>query len=259
MSTTWRPGHRPDVDRLEVLRPPRHRGEVTVVDAGAGRLADLAGPLVHGVRVALAEDPRAVICDLSSVTGAGEEQVDALMSAAGQYARAWPAAAVAMFCREPVLRNRLRQHPMSEHVPVRASERQAVIAATRSRPATTALLELPPSPLASRLARDFVSRTCLDWELSQGIASACLIVSEFVTNGVLHAGTQMNLAVARHRHVLRVAVRDSSSKPLRARGGPETGRRIHGRGLTLVEAVSRAWGVLPTADGGKVVWAVLDV
>jgi anti-sigma regulatory factor (Ser/Thr protein kinase) len=134
-----------------------------------------------------------------------------------------------------------------------------VIAATRAEPATTALMELSPSLMASRAARDFVSRTCLDWELSHGIASACLIVSEIVTNGVLHAGTPLYLSVARQRRVLRVAVRDSSSKPLRAQSGPELGKRIHGRGLTLVDAVSRAWGVLPTADGGKVVWAALDV
>ena len=29
-------------------------------------------------------------------------------------------------------------------------------------------------------------------------------------------------------------------------------------GLALIAELSRAWGVLPTADNGKVVWAVLD-
>jgi hypothetical protein len=29
--------------------------------------------------------------------------------------------------------------------------------------------------------------------------------------------------------------------------------------MLLVAAFSESWGVLPTADGGKVVWAVLDV
>jgi hypothetical protein len=29
--------------------------------------------------------------------------------------------------------------------------------------------------------------------------------------------------------------------------------------MLLVAALSRAWGVLPTAEEGKVVWAVLDV
>jgi hypothetical protein len=34
---------------------------------------------------------------------------------------------------------------------------------------------------------------------------------------------------------------------------------VGGRGLALIAACSRAWGVLPTVDGDKVVWAVLDV
>ena len=38
--------------------------------------------------------------------------------------------------------------------------------------------------------------------------------------------------------------------------GVESARISH-RGLLLVAAVSESWGVLPTSDGGKVVWAVL--
>jgi hypothetical protein len=33
---------------------------------------------------------------------------------------------------------------------------------------------------------------------------------------------------------------------------------LRGRKLTVVAGLSRAFGVLPTADGGKAVWAVLD-
>jgi anti-sigma regulatory factor (Ser/Thr protein kinase) len=118
-------------------------------------------------------------------------------------------------------------------------------------------LLLSPHITASRIGRDFVSRTCLDWGLAQGIASACLVVSELVTNGLRHAVTDMELALARHGGVLRLALRDHSADSLREQAlNPDS---LGGRGLALVAACSRAWGVLPTADGGKVVWTVLDV
>jgi hypothetical protein len=67
----------------------------------------------------------------------------------------------------------------------------------------------------------------------------------------------MELALARHGGILRLALRDHSREPLR-QSSPDL-ESVGGRGLALVAACSRAWGVLPTADGGKVVWTVLDV
>lgn len=127
----------------------------------------------------------------------------------------------------------------------------------RTAPPVTARLGLAPHVTASRVARDFVSRTCLDWGLAPAIASACLVVSELVTNGLRHAVTDMDLTLARHGGILRLALRDRSDAPLHPQA-PDLDS-VGGRGLALVGACSRAWGVLPTADGGKVVWAVLDV
>lgn len=146
---------------------------------------------------------------------------------------------------------------MSEYVLLRTTRRQALAAVERIAPPTTVRLQLAPHATASRVARDFVSRTCLDWGLAQVIASACLVVSELVTNGLRHAVTDMELAVARHGGILRLALRDRSSEPLRQPSHDL--ESIGGRGLALVAACSRAWGALPTADGGKVVWTVLDV
>lgn len=228
-----------------------------MVVAGAGRLADVVSDLGRAVLLALAEDPKAVVCDLTAVFDGPAADARALLATAGQQVRDWPAVPVAMPCPNPVLRRRLRQQPMSEHVLLRATVQQALAAASRTAPPATARLQLAPSATASRLARDFVSRTCLDWGLAQGIAAACLVVSELVTNGLRHAVTDMDLALARHGGVLRLALRDRSSEPRREQARDLAS--VHGRGLALVDACSRAWGVLPTADGGKVVWAVLDV
>ena len=78
-----------------------------------------------------------------------------------------------------------------------------------------------------------------------------------VTNALLHAGTMLQLSVARCEHRLRVAVGDGGTR--RPRAQPMDTSRVTGRGMLLVAAFSRSWGVLPTVDGGKVVWSVLEV
>ncbi len=114
---------------------------------------------------------------------------------------------------------------------------------------------LAPHPTAPRAARDLVSRTLLEWRLSQQIPDACLVVSELVTNAMIHAGTDIDLTVAEHRRSVRIAVRDQSQDlPVEQQVRSDE----NGRGLGIVAELSSAWGVLPHADGGKVVWAVLD-
>lgn len=254
MSSTPESGQR-------VVPPPlslwsARRGEVAVV-AGVGRLEDVVADLRRAVLLALAEDPSAVVCDLTGVSDGSDADARVLLTTMAQRVRDWPAVPLALPCPNGALRQRLRDQPLSEHVLLRATVRQAMAAVGRSTAPTTARLELAPHVTASRVARDFVSRTCLDWGIAQAIASACLVVSELVTNGLRHAATDMDLTLAWHGGLLRLALRDRSSQPLPdPRPDPDS---VDGRGLALVAACSRAWGVLPTADGGKVVWAVVDV
>jgi hypothetical protein len=225
--------------------------------SSTGRLADVVGDLRRAVLLALAEEPQAVVCDLSGVVDGSDADARLLVAAAGQQVRDWPALPVAMPCPNVALRRRLRQQPMSEYVLVSTTMRQALAAVGRVAPPITARRQLAPQATASRLARDFVSRTCLDWGLAQGIASACLVVSELVTNGLRHAVADLELALARHGGLLRLSLRQPGAG-LSSTDIPDVDN-VGGRGLALVDACSRAWGVLPTADGGKVVWAVLDV
>jgi hypothetical protein len=229
------------------------RDEIAVV-AGEGRLEDVG----RAVLLALAEDPRAVVCDLGAVIDGSDADARLLLASVGQQVRDWPAVPVAMPCPDPVLRRLLRRAPLSQHVLVPATLPQALTAVRSSTRPVTARLRLAPSATASRLARDFVSRTCLDWGLAQGIAAACLVVSELVTNGSRHAVTDLDLALARQGRNLRLALRLAAPAGLPEQAATDVDR-ARGRGLGLVDACSRAWGVLPAADGGKVVWAVLDV
>ena len=95
----------------------------------------------------------------------------------------------------------------------------------------------------------------LDWGLGTLIPAASLVVSEFATTSTFHAGTHIALSVAWSRGALRLIVGDNSPEPPRQRF-PQFDQ--HGRARSAVDGLNRAVGVLPTANGGKVVWAVLN-
>jgi hypothetical protein len=118
--------------------------------------------------------------------------------------------------------------------------------------------ELAGAPPSARDARRLVARTLRDWGLEHLVDSASLLVSEVVTNAVLHARTPLCLEIVRRGPAVRVSVADGSPRP------PE--RRHHGRqaatgrGLGLLSVVASDWGS-GTADDPwrKDVWFELPV
>ncbi|WP_251096083.1 SpoIIE family protein phosphatase [Streptomyces sp. Caat 7-52] len=111
-------------------------------------------------------------------------------------------------------------------------------------------------PEAVRHARRFTRRTLRAWGVPRDtIEEALLVVSELVTNALVHTGGPVRLDMSLVNHRLRLAVADSSPRsPVKPTsiGWEATG----GRGILLVEAVSAAWGTVPVS-GGKQVWADL--
>ncbi|HEX7186596.1 MAG TPA: ATP-binding protein [Actinomycetes bacterium] len=236
-----------------VSEAPSLRG-VSVVLAG-GRLDDTGADLQQNVLQALADSPRAVLCDLGAVTAGSDAAVRDLVAGVGQQVQDWPAVPIAISCLEADLRHRLREEPLSRLLSVRATARLAMDSVAGAARPPSARLDLDAVPAASRHARDLARRTLLDWGMTQLFASAALVVSELVANAVVHAGTPLRVTLGRHDGAVRLAVRDGSPEPVRRRM-PGFDRE-NGRGLYLVEACARAWGVLPTVQGGKVVWVVL--
>ncbi len=114
--------------------------------------------------------------------------------------------------------------------------------------------ELPVSREAPALAREFLrGATCAEHH-SEVLDDAVLMVSELVTNSVLHGGPPVVVAVDCTEDTLQVRVRDGSSELPAARDAQQTDES--GRGLALVAEMSADWGVDPVADG-KNVWFVL--
>jgi hypothetical protein len=236
--------------------------EVVVIEV-AGRLDDVVEDLDQAIQLALAQGPRGVVCDLSAVfegagpaavEGPGSVAVEALASA-GRHGRDWPGIPVAVACPDPQVREALRAHPLGVHLIVIESLFSAVSTVLATPTVAVECLRLAPHPTACRAAREFVTRTLLDWRLGRVIPFATLVISELVASSSVNAGTEIDLSVAWDLGALRLTVRDHRpSMPRDRHATPD----LRGRGLSVVAGLSRTFGVLPTADGGKVLWAVLE-
>lgn len=226
-----------------------------IVLRGVAVPSDWAKELDVAIQRALADGPRGVVCDLSAMDGVGDPKAMALLATAGRHVREWPAVPVAVVCPDPRARAALCAYPLGVRLIVAASKLAALSAVLATPAPADEWLRLAPHPTAPRASREFITRTLLDWRLSRVIPAASLVVSELVTNSATYAGTDIAVSVAWDQGTLRVTVRDNSPMFQRHRN---SALDLHGRGLTIVGGLSRAFGVLPTASGGKVVWAVLD-
>lgn len=115
-------------------------------------------------------------------------------------------------------------------------------------------IELTDPDIAGRLAREAVLRLIhvrRDTEFAQ---DALLVVSELVTNAVRHTAGTCTLAAWNGPTWLRVEVRDSSTELPRFSPTPPGPLEVGGRGLHIVDTLSRQWGVR-SAEHGKTVWA----
>jgi hypothetical protein len=228
--------------------------QVVVLEV-AGRLGDVIEDLDRAVQLALADGPRGVVCDLSATLEGAEPGALEVLGSIGRHGRDWPGIPVAVACPDPRVRAALAAHPLGRHLIVTASILPALHASLATPVPAVEWLRLAPHPTAPRAARDFVTRTLLDWGLGRLILSVGMVVSELVASSSMHSATDIDLSVAWDLGALRLTVRDKSPNVPRQRYSHFD---LHGRGLSVVAGLSRAFGVLPTADGGKVVWAVLN-
>jgi anti-sigma regulatory factor (Ser/Thr protein kinase) len=114
------------------------------------------------------------------------------------------------------------------------------------------VLELPPTTESVPAARRFVRDLMRNSDTVADVDIASLLVTEIVTNAVLHALTPMTLRVEVSADAVRIEVRDGSELPPRLHAFSATAAT--GRGLRLLESLAVRWGVQHEPAGGKVVW-----
>ncbi|CAK7281887.1 ATP-binding protein [Streptomyces misionensis] len=134
-----------------------------------------------------------------------------------------------------------------------------------STPLKELVQRLSATPRGARLARRLTAASLASWGYpyeSDANETAQLLVSELATNAVTHGRVpgrdfELRLTLLPEADALRIEVSDArGERRLRIlRGAPQDEQ---GRGLILVEALSRKWGVAERVVG-KTVWAEIPL
>jgi anti-sigma regulatory factor (Ser/Thr protein kinase) len=127
--------------------------------------------------------------------------------------------------------------------------------ATADETTREAVVRLPAAVTSPCAARRFVRDRLVDWGVPELTDSVELMVSELVTNAIVHARSEARLVARQDGRTLRVEVEDwGDGAPVLREPGPEC---PSGRGLRFVDALADAWGASATTDG-KCVWFELN-
>lgn len=114
--------------------------------------------------------------------------------------------------------------------------------------------EFQPEPVSAPAARKFVLDAGWSHDNEENMRLAT-VVSEVVTNAILHARTTFCVSVTVDDSAIRVDVQDGSvDVPVRKLYDPTAAT---GRGLRIIDAMSDRWGV-SMQPSGKTVWFEME-
>ncbi|MFD1831017.1 ATP-binding protein [Streptomyces desertarenae] len=128
------------------------------------------------------------------------------------------------------------------------------------RPPHRAEFEVPAQRSSVCVARHLLAEWLRRWRCpSDVVDTAQLVVSEFVTNAVVHTASDRILCCLQHgEHRLRIEVCDQGTGTRGLAAHSAGVDATNGRGLQLVDALADAWGDVPgPGTRGRVVWAEL--
>ena len=109
----------------------------------------------------------------------------------------------------------------------------------------------PSDVQSARAARKFAAKVLSAWECKDVEDAVLLLVSELVTNAVIHAHTDVDVILRLRPERVRVEVVDDAAAYVQRRDAASGDQS--GRGMALTEALAEAWGV-DTLVAGKSVW-----
>jgi anti-sigma regulatory factor (Ser/Thr protein kinase) len=126
---------------------------------------------------------------------------------------------------------------------------------------TSSEVHLPCAPASVAVARKALSDDLRAAGVFDGaVRDAALVVSELLSNAILHAyplpGERLQVTWAVDGTSVEVAVSDGGSATVPHAGHPSPSS-INGRGLSIVEHLCQAWGIRAD-DVGLTVWAVVS-
>ncbi|MCU1400039.1 MAG: response regulator receiver [Acidimicrobiales bacterium] len=206
-----------------------------------------------GLTAAAELQPHLILLDLVMPGRSGSEVLPDLLDAA-------PSALVVILSNlprrrvAPGLMQRGAVGYVEKFVPAQRLVHEILVAAALTDVARRHLLELPDQPTAPLLGRRFARALLADADLSMA-DDVALLVSELVSNAVVHASSRPRLEVRIGRSQVRVEVRDESPEQALPRT-PDL-ETPGGRGLLLIETLASRWGTDRDVDA-KRVWFEID-
>ncbi len=125
---------------------------------------------------------------------------------------------------------------------------------------TSSIVHLPCAPASVALARKALSEELrAAGVFDHAVADAALVISELLSNAILHAyplpGEMLKLRWAVNGGSVEVAVSDGGGATMPHAGRPSLSS-LGGRGLNIVAHLSLSWGVR-SDEVGLTVWAIL--
>jgi anti-anti-sigma factor len=242
--------------------------------APVGELDLAAMPALRRVLVKrLAEQPVAVICDLSGLWAMDPSCAAMFTSVANHPSSSWPETTMLVCCAQPAVWTMLERLGMPQFLAVHPTVEDALAQARSRPPYLRAELSLGRSVTAPAAARQFVHATCWQWRLhavddpkdplarlwgDELVDRAILVASELVTNAVVHTQGRLRLRLELVAGRLHLAVADQSPRLLRLAADPADSDAEGGRGMLVVDQLASSWGVQHPPEGGKVIWCVLQ-
>ncbi|NJC72733.1 ATP-binding protein [Planosporangium thailandense] len=223
---------------------------------------DTAPEVRLAVATALALQPAAVVADLAGLTAAAADDDLTVFAACARSAAAWPGCPVALSGPPDAVAAGLARMSVNRSAVIHPDLDHALAALEAVPPPLRFRQRLTAAPsITGPAARAMVVAACEAWGvnaaagLEQVANRAELVVTELVSNAIIHAKTELEVVVALREPFLHISVADGSPAPPRLLS-PDAPDTIGGRGLILVETLTTKWGYLPTRDG-KVVWTMM--
>lgn len=212
--------------------------------------------LRDGLLKCAAEEPAAIVVDLASMHATTRSLLTVFPTVLDRISN-WPGVTLVLAAARQPLRALLDSSAVSRFVSTYRSVPEALESLAAAPGRRRRNVHLPCDPASARLARHLIKQTCGEWGIPEMANDAMVVASELIDNMVQHARSEGRLRLELRRNMLTVAVADEDARPpqLRVPGVRTAG----GRGLVLVDKLSRNWGTAPQLSGGKVVWAVLTV
>src|SRR5215218_2755081 len=249
------PGARPGWKAAMQIEQSSQQGSIVL--SLAGRIDLAAAPQLQRIVLKqLAQQPQAIICDLSDV-----EAIDPLcagvFSSIRHPALGWPGTALVLCGAQPAVADILVRHGVARRLALYPSLDQALANASARPPWLREQLALGPVPTAARAGRAFVREVCGRWGLQRLADPAALLASELIALFVMHARTAGKLRVELRGSWLQVAVHDQDPKLLGFLvPREETDRRLS---LLIVDQLATSWGVRQDGACGKIAWCTLKL